>query len=179
MRIIGSWLRSIWSGLRGTGHSLLAGLDVLAKLAQVAAVVIAGIWTLHIHQITGEKEINPEIWVTSQVDAYSQDTRLLLVHIREKNVGKVPVVVGQDALALVVKKIPDGKSIGYIDIDKQPVLFSYAVFKRYDEGVELSPGAEYEDVAQFVVAPGMYHIEATLSLPENETVNGIAIQRVE
>jgi hypothetical protein len=179
MKIVGSLLRSVWAGLKGVGSLAVQSLDPLSKLAQVGALIIAGIWTYHLRQITGEEEINPEVWVSAQATAYDQTTRLLLVRVREKNVGKIPVILDPEALKLVVKKIPDGLSPGYIDMDKQPVLFDDALFKKYDDGVELSPGAEYEDVAQLVVAPGLYHIEATLSLPDDDMVDGVTVQRVE
>ncbi len=171
--------RKIWSRIQGAGSLGVRALDPLSKAAQVGALVIAAVWTYHVRQVTGEDEINPELRVSSQVAAYNQNTRLLSVRVSQKNVGKVPVYADRNGLALVIKRIPDGQAVGYLDMEKQPVLFKNAMFKRYDDGVELSPGAEYEDVSQFVVAPGTYYVEAPLSLPEEEEVNGVVVQRVE
>jgi hypothetical protein len=136
--------------------------------------------TYHIFDITAAGEINPEVWVSAQTFPYSKDARLLSVRIREKNPGKVRIELEPNALSLTVKKIPDGLKPGYVDIDEQPaVLKQNALFERYGEGVELEPGVEFEDVAEFVIEPGLYHIEATLALPECETVNSIAVHRVE
>jgi hypothetical protein len=93
--------------LQDIGRGLVGALDPLSKLAQVIAVVVAGIWTFHIQQITGENELNPEVNLSTQPFAYGKDTRLLTVRVREKNVGKVPVTFGANALTLIVKKVPD------------------------------------------------------------------------
>jgi hypothetical protein len=45
--------------------------------------------------------------------------------------------------------------------------------------VDLSPGAGFEDIAEFVVAAVMYNVEATLVLQDGDTVNEAASQRVE
>jgi hypothetical protein len=156
------------------------GLDPLSKLATIVAVVIAGIWTYHLHQITGESEINPEVSVSTEVFAYSQDARLLTVHVHEKNIGRVPVLLGSDALSLIVKRVPDGLKVGYVDMDKEPPTYEEKdIFKRYTDGVELGASSEFQDVSEFVVRPGLYHIEATLALPDGDTVNDATVQRVE
>jgi hypothetical protein len=154
-------------------------LEPLAKLAQLVAVVIVGIWTYHIYQTTGEGEVNPEVWVSTQTFSYSKDARLLLVRIRQKNVGKIPVSLASDALLLTVKKIPEGFKVGPVDLDKLAPVFHMNAFESYEGGVELNPGAEYEDIAEFVVEPGLYHVEAALALPDDEVVNNVAVLRVE
>jgi hypothetical protein len=174
-----SLLRAVRSELKRALSWGVKALDPLSKMAQIGALIIAGIWTYHVRQITGEDEINPEIRLTTGVTAYNQTTRLLSVRVSQKNVGKVPVYADQHGLSVILKRIPDGQPVGYLDMEKQPVLYKNEMLKRYDEGVELSPGAEYEDLAQFVVAPGNYYVEATLSLPNDEDVNGVAVQTVE
>jgi hypothetical protein len=154
-------------------------LEPLAKVAQIVAVGIAGFWTYHIYQITGEGEVNPEVWVSAQTFSYSKDARILLVRIRQKNVGKVPVSLDSDALSLTVKKISEGLKVGSVNMDTQAPLFEVNAFKSYEDGVELSPGAEYEDIAEFVVEPGLYHMEASLALPDDDVVNNVAVLRVE
>ena len=168
------------SVLKRLGSAISGALDPLSKVAQVVAVVIAGIWTFHLHEITGEGEYNPEVWVSTEVSTYNTDTRLLVVRVREKNVGKVAVELGPKALSLVVKKIPESVTKGFIDMDKQPAVFEARnLFKRYDEGAYMGPGSEFEDVAQFVVPPGLYNVEATLSLADGDAVNDVAFRKVE
>jgi hypothetical protein len=114
------------------------------------------------------------------VVAYSQDARLLVVHIREKNVGKVSLLINRDALTLTVKKVPDSLAPGFVKMESQPTLFEEKhLLSRYGEGLEIGPGAEQEDMAEFVVAPGMYVVEASFLLPDGDTAGQIAFQRVD
>jgi hypothetical protein len=152
----------------------------VASLAQIVAVVIAGFWAYHMHLLTGEGDLDPEVWVSTQTVPYNKDTRLLVVHIREKNVGKIPVQIKPDALTLTVRKLPDALSPGYIKTDSKPALFEEKhLLARYPEGLYLSPGTEQEDIAQFVVAPGLYTVEAVFALTDGDTVSHEAFQRVE
>lgn len=168
---------TIW---KQAGRSFTNAIDPLFKFAQVTAVAIAGFWTYHLHQLTGTEDIDPEVWVSTQAGPYSKDARLLVVRIREKNVGKVPVLVNRDALTLTVKRIPDTLTSGYVKMDGQPTLFEEKqLLRRYGDGLYLSPGTEGEDMAEFVVAPGMYTVEATFLLTDGDTVSHAAFQRVE
>jgi hypothetical protein len=163
--------------LQCIGRGLAGALDPLSKVAQIGAVVIAAIWTFHMQAITGENEQNPEVWVAAQAIAYGKDTRLLLVRVREKNVGKVPVTFGANALTLVIKRVPDSLPSGYVDMDRHPALFTLKNLLK-DE-TYLGAGAEFQDAAQFVVPVGTYDIEASLLLSDGDTVGDMVIQKVE
>jgi len=172
-------VRFVW--LKQTVATLRDWLDPLSKVATIVAVVIAGIWTYHIHTITGESEGNPELAVSTQMFDYSNDQKILLVRIRERNVGKVPILLDPNALHLTVTRVPNGLKLGYIDIHKQPATYEQRAFlARYDEGDDLEPGAELRDIAEFVVpsGPGLYHIEAALTLPDGDLVNDETLQSV-
>src|SRR5260370_35275181 len=147
-----------------TRNAIANAIDPLSKLAQIAAIAIAGIWAYLVHLLTGEEDIDPEVWVSTQAVAYSKDARLLVVHIREKNVGKVPVTVEPDALILTVKKVPDSLAPGYVKMDSQSALFEEKHLLRLDNGLYLSPATEQEDVAEFAVSPGMYTLNARVLL---------------
>jgi hypothetical protein len=75
--------------LQRAGRGFVVSLDPLSKLAQIVAVVIAGVWTYHLRTITGTGEQNPEVWVSAQALTYGKDTRLLSVHSAFA-VGPVP-----------------------------------------------------------------------------------------
>src|SRR5260370_40491590 len=121
-----------------TGTAIANALDPLSKLAQIIAIVMAGIWAYRMHLLTGEEDIDPEVWVSTQTVAYSKDARLLVVHIREKNGGKVPVTVEPAALTLTVKKVPDSLAPGYVKMDSQPALFEEKHLLGRDNGLYLS-----------------------------------------
>jgi hypothetical protein len=159
-----AWLSQAWA-------VFLDLLDPLSKLATITAVVIAGIWTYHIHEITGESDDNPQMTLLTQVFAYK---RLLVVRIRDKNVGKVPIPLAKDALTITLKRVPGALKAGRIDINKQQVLYADKSFEETD----LEPGVEMEDVREFVIPPGLYHIEATLDLPDGDFINDVTVENV-
>jgi hypothetical protein len=158
--------------------TIASTLDPLSKLAQIAAVVIAGVWAYRAHLLSGEDDLVPEVWVSTQAVAYNQDTRLLVVHIREKNVGKVPLDLKPDSLTLTVKKIPDSLRPGLVKMNGQPALYQEKHLLEQG-GPYLSPGAEQEDVAEIVVTPGMYLIEARFALPDGDFASHAAFQKVD
>lgn len=155
-------------------------IDPLSKLAQVFAVVIAGFWTYHLHLITGEYELKPVVSVSAQVIDYKKEARLVAVHVIEKNNGKVPIELNKDALTVTIKKIPESQPFGYVDVDKQPMLYENKDFlQRYGDGVEVDPGVEFEEVELFSLPRGLYRIEATVALPNSDDlVNGFAVLEV-
>src|SRR5882757_4127121 len=162
---IGHLIKGLWeASVRWWKGGFREFLEPLSKVAQLGAVAIAWFWTYHIYQITGAGEVNPELWVSAHTFSYSKDARFLLVSIREKNVGKVPISLKRDALSVTIRGVPETLKYGSVDMHKQKPLIEVQVFKRYGNGVELSPGAKYEDVAEFVVEPRLYHVEATLAL---------------
>jgi hypothetical protein len=94
------------------------------------------------------------------------------------DVAKVTASFDPSALTLTVKKVPGSIASGYVKTDGQPALFEEkGLFKKYGEGVDVSPGAAFDDIAEFVVTPGMYNFEATLVLQDGDTVNDAAFQR--
>jgi hypothetical protein len=178
VKLIGAGL---WGALRRAGTNVVASFEPLSKLAQIVAIVIAGFWSYHIYQTTEEGDVNPEVSVSAEAFPYSKDARFMVVRIREKNVGKVPIYLDSKSLSVTIKLVPDALKSGYVDLDRQkPTFETKDLFARYGEdGVELSAGVELEDVAEFVVAPGLYHIEANLDIPDDDSVNAFAVLRVE
>ena len=145
-------------------------------VAQVVAVGIAGWWTYHLHDSTGEGVVNPNATLQLTVLPYytSKDQRLLLVHVHPKNAGKVPIYLRKpDDLRVKVKRIPEQGLSGVIDVDRlpKPVAEIDGMLKRYGDEYELDPGVEFDEVASFVLPLGLYHVEAELSFgKEGDTV---------
>lgn len=162
-----AWPRRTLAGIRDA-------LDPLSKLATILAVVIAAIWTYHIHEITGESDDNPQMTLSTQVLEYNQDERLLVVHVRDKNVGKIPIPLAKDSLTVTVKRIPDTLKPGHVDMGKQPALF---VDKSLEE-TDLEPAVEQDDLREFVISPGLYYVEGTLDLPDGDFINDAAVASV-
>lgn len=156
-------------------------LDALAKGAQVVAVAIAGLWAYYTYMSTGSAEKMAEVTVSTEVIPYDSDRRLLVAHVRERNVGKVPITFPKDAMHVSLSEIPIHLSPAEspIKLDHLPVSQeAEGVFRRYGS-VEIDPAVEFEDLVAFVVSPGIYHVEADLDTPDGDFVNGEAIARVQ
>ena len=68
------------------------------------------------------------------------DSRLLAVHLKMKNIGKVPVK--PEHLMVTVRDIPDSLKPGVLEISKLKELYAEDVRKRYPDGYLLEPGGE-------------------------------------
>ena len=116
--------------------------------------------------MTAETVENINVTVEATSLPYSNTQRFLVVHVRPKNVGKVPVIFKKpDDLRATVKRIPDALGTGSVDIDALPVTVEKKdMLSRpgYGDEYELDPGVDFDEVAAFVVTPGTYHVEASL-----------------
>jgi len=160
--------------------------QAISTVVQVIAVCIAGYWTYHLHVVTGETDENVNASVEAASLPYSESQRLLIVHFRPKNVGKVAVTYDKkDDARVVVKQIPDNQPAGAVDVDKLPVAYvKKDLFGRYGDEYEIDPGIEYDEVATFVVPPGTYHVEGIIGSPNkefraDETIGGQTVIRIE
>lgn len=107
--------------------------------------------------------------------------RRVAIYISEKNVGKAPIELDGNSLKVTIKRISDSRFSGFLDLDKQPVAYENKDFlKRYGpEGTVIDPGVEYQDVELVDLPFGIYHIEATVTLPQIEDfANGMTILNV-
>jgi hypothetical protein len=155
--------------------------QAISTIVQVIAVCIAGYWTYHLHVVTGETDENVNVSVeATSLPYYSKAQRLLIVHMRPKNVGKVPVTYNKnDDARVVVKLIPDDHPAGAVDMDKLPVAYEKKdLFGRYGDEYEIDPGIEYDEVITFVVPPGTYHVEGVIGQAD-ETIGDQAVIRIE
>jgi hypothetical protein len=144
-------------------------VQIGAGLAQIFAVVIAGYWTFHLHEITGEAELNPNLTIDATELPYNDSQRLLVVHVRPKNVGKVPFDPDDANMWVRVKRIPSGLNAGAFSVDRLPVTYEQKqMLTRYHGGYEIDPGIEFDEVATFVVPPGTYHVEGELTWSDED-----------
>ena len=179
--------RSVRKWLEANRANIASWSQAISTVVQVIAVCIAGYWTYHIHVVTGETDENVNVTIEATSLPYSKAQRLLIVHMRPKNVGKVPVTYKKnDDARVVVKLIPDDHTADAVDVDKLPVAFEKKdLFGRYGDRYEIDPGIEFDEVATFVVQPGTYYVESIIGTPNNkelrldETIGGQMIIRIE
>ncbi|WP_230948988.1 hypothetical protein, partial [Burkholderia vietnamiensis] len=128
----------------------------------------------------GASELNPNVTIDATVLPYSESRRLLIVHLRPKNVGKVPVDLSDGEMWVKVRQIPDKIGDGPINFDKLPVTFQKTdMLQRYKGGYEIDPGVEFDEIATFVVQPGKYHVEGEAGWPDGDDVGDQTVVNVQ
>lgn len=84
--------------------------DLTLKTLSSAAIVVAGLWAGGKFLITDEAASNIQVDVSTEVLSNTTDSRLLVVHFKMKNIGKVPVE--PEHLKVTVRDIPEGLKPG-------------------------------------------------------------------
>lgn len=107
------------------------------------------------------------------------------MHIKSKNVGKVPIEAGKDGLTLTVRRLPVGLNDGFADMEKSSVVFKGKIdlMKIYG-GYTIEPGAEQEDMGTFILPNGgTYILDAEFDLGaegKDPTIqNAFAVVKIE
>ena len=128
--------------------------DLALTCMSVAAIVIGAWWTYHNFIAEDTHDISPNISVSAEVQEYDDKRALLIVHVKPKNSGKVPVnLEGGDKgdIDVRVVALPARLANGRIDVDKLlPVASAKNIVKRF-KGYVIEPGAEYDEVEAFVM----------------------------
>lgn len=153
--------------------------DLLLKLLSIIAIIAGGIWAYYQFWITDTGVENMQITVSTEQQSYGKDSRLLLIHIKPKNIGKVLVTTGKDGFTVTVRSIPNNLKHGVVDLEEMPEIYKTDLLKRFD-GYEIEPGVEYDEVIAMIVPKhSMYSIRATLGMGSNDEVDHTAIAQIE
>ena len=150
--------------LKGWGSALLPWMTIIS-------IPIAGWWTYHNFSITDTPEWNPEIRVSADVLPYGSNLSLLVVHVKPKNIGKVPIslyggVKGGD-ISVKVSSMPSKHGLGRIIESELTKVEEIASLVKENSGeYSLEPGVEYDDLQYFVVPKDKaYLVNAQLDWP--------------
>ena len=153
---------------------------VLFNLASVIALGIAGWWAYHQFSITETAAGNIQLTVASEVIKYSDKQRLLVIHVKPRNIGKTLVTPENKGFLVEVRKIPSGAPVGPLDLKKLPVSYKTDLMERFSDGYELEPGVEYDEIVVLVVPVGtMYAVRSELNLGDNTEVDHTAVVHVD
>jgi len=136
--------------------------DFILKVVSVLAIAAGGSWAYYQFRLADTTASNIQLSVSTEVLKYTDDYRLLLIHVRPKNIGKVPVTPGADGLVVTVYKFPDNEKPGPIQLDKLSAIYKTDVLKKYTDGYVLEPGVEYDEIV-------------ALLLPKNEVIMASAV----
>lgn len=130
-------------------------VDFVLTCMSLIAIPVAGWWAYHNFTVEDTHERNPNISVSADVLPYDDDHRLLVVHIRPKNVGKVPIELNggkKGDIDVAIKALPSKLSNGYIDFEKLPPQFPILhIVSNFKGGYVLEPGIDYDEVETYVV----------------------------
>ena len=144
--------------------------DALLKWASIVAIFIAGWWTLHLFNISDTDASNIEIQISTETKPYSEENRLMIVDVKPKNIGKIPVEAGKKGFVLTIRSIPQKLAIGYVDESKLPIFHRINISAPNDGGYLLEPGVEYDEVHAFIVPKGSaFIVNADFDLGQTTT----------
>lgn len=137
----------------------------------IVSIYVGGWWAYHNFSITDTAAWNPEIRVSAEVLPYDANSSLLVVHVKPRNIGKVPIelyggVKGGD-ISVEVSSMPSKHGLGRIrDSELAKVEEIQSLVKENNGEYTLEPGVEYDDLQYFVVPKGrLYVVDAQLDWP--------------
>ncbi|MFL9898562.1 hypothetical protein PQR71_10390 [Paraburkholderia fungorum] len=143
-------------------EKMTLGAEFALTCASLIALPVAGWWAYHNFSVEDTHATNPNLSVSADVLPYDDDRRLLVVHVRPKNAGKVPIELdgGKNGdIDVEVKVLPPKLPNGHLDPDKLPVKFSAPnIVSVYKGGYVMEPGIDYDEIETFVVPKGATHI---------------------
>jgi len=154
--------------------------DLLLKILSILAIMVAGVWAYYQHWVTDTAETNAQVTVSTEYLDYEDDSRLLLIHVKPKNIGKVAFEPGKQGFIVSVRRIPDKHPQGPMELDTFPEIYKTDIVKRFSDEYDLEPGVEYDEIVALVVPKhSMYAIKATLDLGDGTEVDHTAVARIE
>jgi hypothetical protein len=154
--------------------------DLVLKILSIAAIIAGGIWAYYQFSVARTDIDNIQLTVSTEQKQYGKETRLLLIHIKPKNIGKSLVELGKTGFIVTIRSIPDNHKQGIIDLEKLPKTYEIDLMERFKDGYEMEPGVEYDEVAALVVPKNaIYSIKATLDQGEDDEVDHTVVTRIE
>lgn len=155
-------------------------MDQLSKLASIIAMCIGGAWVLYNFHIQDSAATNPELKIETEVFPYSDDTRLVIIHLKPHNIGKVPIEIEGDGLSLRITKYPKNAKVGLLNTESlKPDFLIKKIEQKYGAYV-LEPGVEFDEVVSYVLPVGdTYLLESSMDLGDDWEVEGYHTLKVD
>jgi hypothetical protein len=136
--------------------------EIVFACVSTVAIPIGGWWAFHNFSVEDTHEANPNITVSAEVQPYDDTRRLLVVHVKPKNLGKVPIELDggkKGDIDVLVKTFPAGLASGRVDQDKLPVAFAaHNIVSKYNGGYVIEPGIDYDEIETFIVPKGATYL---------------------
>jgi hypothetical protein len=140
-------------------EKLNAGAEFVLTCVSVVAIPVAGYWAYHNFTVEDTHAVNPNIAVSAEVLPYDADKSLLVVHVKPRNPGKVPIKLKEGDIDVLVETIPPGLCKGHVDDELGVRMFSDgADIIGSGDSYTMEPGVEYDEVQLFVVPKGQTYL---------------------
>ena len=155
-------------------------LDLLLKSLLTLALVGGGVWACYQFWTARTAAANVQILVSTRYQQFSDETRLLLIHAKPKNLGKANVQPGKDGVVVTVRSIAPNAGAGVLDLEKMREVYKVNLTDRFPDDYPLVPGVEYDEVLALIVPKGAtYAVKATIDLGEDIEVSHTVVARTE
>ena len=153
--------------------------DLVLKGVTIIALMVGGTWTFWTFVIQRTDVENLGLEVTAESVRYGGDLRLLVVHVKPKNIGKV--LAQPTTFRLIVRKIPPGIEQGKtIELAEIKPMASIDLLRHDQDGYEMEPGVGYDDVEVLVVQKGIVvHVEAELEFQDGSVILARTVQAIQ
>ncbi|MEM5316530.1 hypothetical protein [Paraburkholderia sp. JHI869] len=129
------------------------------------AIPVGGWWAYHNFTVEDTHEANPNVTVTAEVQPFNESSRLLVVHVKPKNVGKIPIELDggkKGDISVDVRVLPSKLPDGLVKVDALPIKYRAAnIVSKFKGGYVMEPGIDYDEVQMFVVPKDATYIVRT------------------
>lgn len=136
--------------------------ELALTCASLVGIPVAAWWAFHNFSVEDTHEANPNISVSAEILPYDNERRLLVVHVKPRNPGKVPIELDggkKGDIDVLVKSFPTGLASGLVDHDKLPTVYrAHNIVSRYEGGYVMEPGIDYDEVKTFIVPKGTTYL---------------------
>lgn len=128
-------------------------VELALTCTSLVALPVGGWWAFHNFSVEDTHEANPNITVTADIQPYNESSRLLVAHIKPKNVGKIPIELdgGKNGdISVEVRVLAAKLSNGPVDTDALRVEYSAPnIVSKYKGGYVMEPGIDYDEIQAF------------------------------
>ncbi|WP_061534213.1 hypothetical protein [Collimonas arenae] len=149
-------------------------VELLLKLASIAAIGTAGYWAWYQFDLGGNNGWMVNLSMTTEVLPYKDDLRLLVVHVKSKNPRNSTIEFIQnehDSYDLTVRKLPEVKAGKEMDIDKGELIAKIDFMPTDALSYMFLPNAEFDDMATVVLPVGsVVSLSAVLAKKDSDFV---------
>jgi hypothetical protein len=158
-------------------------VELIFKLASIAALLISGVWVWYNVNLTGERDDNIELSLSNEQVKLNDKSRLLVIHVHTINHGKIPVEIGGDKggnFHITIKEIKEIKNGEWVNQENLPVFRDANILRHHKDGYVIEPNDIYDEVESIALLPGLYHIEADFDMGvDKDYFNTYSIVKVE